>query len=73
MTEDNSLNERIHRVETQISTHEAVCAERYQNILATSSDLKQSLKIINGQMLSVGLLLLCGMAGILGQMVFFSE
>jgi len=71
VSEDAYIVDRIHRVEAQISTHEAVCAERYQNILATSSELKHGLKAVNAQILSIGFLLLCGMAGILAQMVFF--
>lgn len=73
MSDGDGVEHRLVKVESQISIHEAVCAERYQSILSTSSELKQGLKSVNTQIVSIGLLLLCGMAGILGQMVFFGE
>ena len=50
-------------------THEAVCAERYTNILATHTDIKRNMAKSDSLLIKVGLALMGGMALILAKMV----
>lgn len=62
---------RLRTVEMQITTHEAVCAERYQGILKTAEDMKHNLHSTNKLITKVGLAVLTGMAGVLLKLVFW--
>lgn len=63
--------ERLRTVEQQINTHEAVCAERYAGILASSNAMKNDVHALNKLLIKIGLTLLAGMGAILGKLVFF--
>lgn len=67
-----SLNDRLRVVEMQITTHEAVCAERYAAILHTAETMRQNLSATNKLITKVGLAVLAGMAGVLTKLVFFA-
>lgn len=69
MVDDMELRLRI--VEKQINTHEAVCAERYNNILKNSEIAQKDFSRISGWLLRIGFVLIVGMAGILTKLVFF--
>lgn len=64
--------ERLRTVEQQMNTHEAVCAERYAGILATSSAMKNDVHSLNKLLVKIGLTLLGGMAAILVKLTFFT-
>lgn len=66
-----SVEDRLRTVEMQITTHEAVCAERYQGILKTAEDMKHGLHATNKLITKVGLAVLTGMAGVLLKLVFW--
>lgn len=70
MSEISEIYDRLRHVETKQQTHEAVCAERYTGIMQITGDLKQDFKAFNSRLLSIGILLLAGMAGILARLVF---
>lgn len=55
----------------QISTHEAVCVERYNSILATHADIKREINSTNKLIRTVGYGLLAGMAAILVHQLFY--
>ncbi len=57
---------------TRMDGHEKLCAERYNGIIATHQRLESGLGRISGRLISIGILLLAGMAGILIKLVFFS-
>jgi len=63
--------ERLRTVEQQINTHEAVCAERYAGILASSNAMKNDVHALNKLLVKIGLTLLGGMAAILVKLTFF--
>jgi len=64
--------ERLRTVEQQINTHEAVCAERYAGILASSNAMKNDVQALNKLLVKIGLALLGGMAAILVKLTFFT-
>jgi hypothetical protein len=66
--EDNEA--RLRTVEQTISTHEAVCAERYQGIISTHADIRHDLKATKALLIKIGLALMGGMALILSKLVF---
>jgi hypothetical protein len=70
MTVDN-MEERLREVELQISTHEAVCAERYAGILAAHKSMTEKSDYTNRLLIGLGVSLLGGMAVILVHQVFF--
>lgn len=70
---DTEMYDRLRKVEMQIGTHEAVCAERYNGILQAGADTKAAIEKMNALAVKVGLLLLTGMAGILVKLVFFAH
>jgi hypothetical protein len=59
----NEVEERLRNVEQHLSTHEAVCAERYGQIKADFASLNSIVRY-------VGYALLGGMATILAKLVF---
>jgi hypothetical protein len=61
---------RLRTVEQTISTHEAVCAERYQGIISTHADIRSDLKATKSLLTKIGLALMGGMALILSKLVF---
>jgi hypothetical protein len=64
------MDSRLRAVEQQLNTHEAVCAERYQGIIANTARLAEDFARMNGLLTKVGLGLMVGMAGILAKLVF---
>ena len=61
---------RIRDVESKVSTHEAVCAERYQRLVEGAKTTHDEVISTNGLIRVVGLGLLAGMAGVLISQVF---
>jgi hypothetical protein len=47
------LSERYHELDKRVSSHEAVCAERYQNLEDGISRVEQSVSDTRGLMLAV--------------------
>jgi hypothetical protein len=70
MQPDAEMFDRLRKTEMQISTHEAVCLERYNGILSTHADIKREMHSINKMIKQVGWGLLVGMGAILSKMVF---
>lgn len=63
-------DDRLRAVEMQLSTHEAVCAERYHGIIANTSRLADDFGRMNSLLTKIGMGLIVGMAGILVKLVF---
>jgi hypothetical protein len=63
-------DERLRAVEQTLSTHEAVCAERYNGIIANQTDIRSDLKATKTLLINIGLALLVGMALIMAKLVF---
>ncbi len=59
------IESRLRDVEGRIETHEAICAERYRQIIDGASRLADELKSTNALIRTVGLLLVAGMAGVI--------
>jgi hypothetical protein len=70
MAEDTALESRVRILETQVTTHEAVCAERYAHIASTSAGLQTNFTELRNLITKVALLLIAGMGGILATVVF---
>ena len=66
------FDERLRGVEQQITTHEAVCAERYAGILRSTAELQADVHGLNKLLIKIGLALITGMAGILIKLTFFA-
>ena len=58
MSEHIDLEARLRDVESRVDTHEAVCSERYKQIF---NQLKDTDSLIR----TIGVLLVCGMAGVI--------
>lgn len=71
MAADSEMFDRLRKVEMQIGTHEAVCAERYNGILKAGEDTRTALSIMQKLLVKVGLGLISIMAGVLIKLVFF--
>lgn len=71
MSAEIELFDRLRKVEMQIGTHEAVCAERYKGILDSSEDTKDAITSIHKLMIKIGLGLISIMGGVLIKLVFF--
>jgi hypothetical protein len=71
MQPDAEMFDRLRKVEMSQGTHEAVCAERYNGILNTHSDIKREMHSINKLIRGVGFSLLGGMALILVHQLFY--
>ena len=80
MVED-SVDTRLREVEMGLNTHEAVCVERYNNILGTHQQIKKSMDDSNERiedridksdslLKKVAIGLLAGMAAILAHQIF---
>ena len=67
---DVEVYNRLRLVESQITTHEAVCAERYAGILKANADIKSNMNTLTNTLIGLGSALLAGMATILTKMVF---
>lgn len=65
-----STDDRLRHVEQQLNTHEAVCAERYHNIISSTDKLAGDFGRMTGLLTKVGMALMLGMAGILAKLVF---
>jgi len=63
--------QRLRTVESQINTHEAVCAERYAGILKSTAEMKSDVQAVTKLLVKIGLTLLGGMGAILVKLVFF--
>ena len=70
MTENSEIYDRLREVEIKQSTHEAVCVERYGNLIISSIRLEKSIEGTNRLLIGGGLLLMSGMAGILAKIIF---
>jgi hypothetical protein len=71
MSEASSeIFDRLRSVEIKQSTHEAVCVERYGNLLSAADKMERSIEGTNRLLIGGGIALLCGMAGILAKIVF---
>jgi len=64
------LDTRLRAVESHLTTHEAVCAERYNGIMANQTDIRSDLKGTKTLLINIGLTLLGGMALIMAKLVF---
>jgi hypothetical protein len=71
MSVENELFDRLRKAEMQISTHEAVCVQRYEAILATHSDIKREIGSINKLIRTIGYGIMGGMALILVHQLFY--
>ncbi len=82
MTDPDTWPSRLRKVESDLSSHEAVCAERYERLrddhkglrlsIATyRDDMNKRVDAIQALLLKIAFALLTGMAGILATMVFF--
>ena len=67
---DVNTDERLRAVEQHLSTHEAVCAERYNGIITNQTDIRSDLKATKTLLINIGLALLGGMALIMAKLVF---
>jgi hypothetical protein len=71
MSEASSeIFDRLRSVEIKQSTHEAVCVERYGNLLSAADKMERSIEGTNRLLIGGGIALLCGMAGILAKIIF---
>ena len=61
---------RLRDVESKVTTHEAVCAERYQQIVDGAKNMRDELASTNQLIRVVGLMLVAGMASVLISLVF---
>jgi hypothetical protein len=73
MSAEVELFDRLRKVEQQIGTHEAVCAERYKGLLDSSADMRSDISNVNRLLIKMGLMVLAGMATILMTIVFFPK
>lgn len=73
MAADSEMFDRLRKVEMQIGTHEAVCAERYHGILKAGEDTKQALAVLQKLMVKISLGLISIMGGVLIKLVFFAH
>jgi hypothetical protein len=64
-----TVDDRIRKLEIQVSTHEAVCAERYTNINKTMAEMKSATNTTNTWLITVGIALIAGMA----KLIFFGH
>jgi hypothetical protein len=67
---DSEVYDRLRGVEMQISTHEAVCAERYAGILNTASRTEKSIESMNRILFGLGAVLISTLAGIIVDITF---
>jgi hypothetical protein len=64
------IENRLRAVESHLTTHEAVCAERYSGIILNQTDIRSDLKATKTLLINIGLALLGGMALIMAKLVF---
>lgn len=67
----DSIEGRLRDVEVAQSKHEAVCVERYTNILGTHKSMKDDMAELRSILLKIGYGLMAGMALILAHQMFF--
>ena len=60
-----NIEERLRDVEGRVDTHEAICAERYKQIVDGSKALAEEVKSTNALIRIIGLMLVGGMAGVI--------
>lgn len=73
MNPEAEVFDRLRKVEMQIGTHEAVCAERYNGILKAGEDTKLAIEKMRALATKVTILLVSGMAAVLVKLVFFAH
>ena len=66
----SEIFDRLRIMEIKQSTHEAVCVERYGNLLSAAEKMDRNIEGTNRLLIGGGIALLCGMAGILAKIVF---
>jgi len=66
----SEIFDRLRNVEIKQSTHEAVCVERYGNLINAADKMERCIEGTNRILIGGGIALLCGMAGILAKIVF---
>lgn len=82
MTDPDTWSARLRKVESEFTSHEAVCAERYQRLRDDHLALRDTIasngrefgKRVDGiqhLLIKIAFALLTGMAGILATLVFF--
>jgi len=82
MTDPDTWPARLRKVESDISSHEAVCAERYERlrhdhlalrdaITSNSKEFGKRVDAIQHLLVKIAFALMTGMAGILATLVFF--
>lgn len=62
MQSEAELFDRLRKVEMQVGTHEAVCAERYKSIVEQHTSIRADQAKTNGLLITIGIALLGGMA-----------
>jgi hypothetical protein len=67
---DSEIYDRLRIVETQVTTHEAVCAERYAGIIKTNSEIKGNISTLTVTLVGMGIAIIGGMATILAKILF---
>ena len=73
MSAEIELFDRLRKVEQQVGTHEAVCAERYKGLLDSHGHMRSDISNVNRLLIKMGLMVLAGMATILMTIVFFPK
>lgn len=73
MSVEAEMFERLRKVELQVGTHEAVCAERYSGILKAGENTQEAIASIHKLMIKVGLGIISVMGGVLIKLVFFAH
>lgn len=82
MTDPDTWPARLRKVESDFSSHEAVCAERYERlrhdhlalrdaITSNSKEFGKRVDDIQHLLIKIAFALMTGMAGILATLVFF--
>ena len=82
MTDPDTWPARLRKVESDFSSHEAVCAERYERlrhdhlalrdaITSNSKEFGKRVDAIQHLLVKIAFALMTGMAGILATLVFF--
>lgn len=61
----DDMESRLRDVEAKVTTHEAICAERYRQIIESAARMAEEMRGTNSLIRTVGLLLLAGMAGVI--------
>ena len=63
--DQNTITDEVHDLDTRLTTHEAVCEQRYKGIEAANTAIKVSIGRIERILLAVTGTLILGMGGII--------